>query len=101
MRSLRYLLGITLLATSLPPPGFAEPRSIKIDDDLFGPVVVRPDGRAIHNMYILKVKAPSASHGKWDLLEQVGVMTGPEAFRGRALVDQPKGNDPTMSGRGA
>ena len=37
-----------------------------IDDDLFGPVVVRPDGRAIHNMYILKVKAPAASRGKWD-----------------------------------
>jgi len=52
-----------------------------IDDDLFGPVVVRPDGRAIHNMYILKVKAPAASRGKWDLLEQVGMLTGPEAFR--------------------
>src|SRR5437868_3207910 len=52
-----------------------------IDDDLFGPVVVRPDGRAIHNMYIFKVKAPAASKGKWDLLEQVGLLTGPEAFR--------------------
>jgi branched-chain amino acid transport system substrate-binding protein len=68
-----------------------------IDDDLFGPVVVRPDGRAIHNMYILKVKAPSASHGKWDLLEQVGVLTGLEAFRplsegGCSMVEQPKNN---------
>lgn len=52
-----------------------------IDDDLFGPVVVRPDGRAIHNMYILKVKAPAASRSKWDILEQVGMLTGPEAFR--------------------
>jgi branched-chain amino acid transport system substrate-binding protein len=66
-----------------------------IDDDLFGPVVVRADGRAIHNMYILKVKTPSASHGKWDLLEKVGVLTGPEAFRpldqgGCAMVDAAK-----------
>ena len=68
-----------------------------IDDDLFGPVVVRPDGRAIHNMYILKVKAPAASRGKWDLLEQVGMLTGPEAFRplddgGCLLVEQSKNN---------
>ena len=60
-------------------------------------MVVRPDGRAIHNMYILKVKAPSASHGKWDLLEQVGVLTGLEAFRplsegGCSMVEQPKNN---------
>src|ERR1700758_112765 len=47
-----------------------------IDDALFGPVVVRADGRAIHNMYILKVKAPAASKSKWDLLEQVGLLTG-------------------------
>jgi branched-chain amino acid transport system substrate-binding protein len=68
-----------------------------IDDDLFGPVVVRPDGRAIHNMYILKVKAPATSKGKWDLLEQVGVLTGSEAFRpieegGCSLVEPPKNN---------
>jgi branched-chain amino acid transport system substrate-binding protein len=52
-----------------------------IDDELFGPVMVRPDGRAIHNMYIFKVKSPDASKSKWDLLEKVGVLTGPEAFR--------------------
>jgi branched-chain amino acid transport system substrate-binding protein len=68
-----------------------------IDDDLFGPIVVRPDGRAIHNMYILKVKAPAASKGKWDLLEQVGLLTGPEAFRpleegGCSLVEPSKNN---------
>jgi branched-chain amino acid transport system substrate-binding protein len=68
-----------------------------IDDDLFGPVVVRPDGRAIHNMYILKVKAPAASKGKWDLLEQVGMLSGTEAFRpqdegGCSLVEQSRNN---------
>jgi branched-chain amino acid transport system substrate-binding protein len=66
-----------------------------IDDDLFGPVVVRPDGRAVHNMYILKAKSPASSKSKWDLLQQVGVLSGPQVFRplddgGCALVDQPK-----------
>jgi branched-chain amino acid transport system substrate-binding protein len=48
-------------------------------------------------MYILKVKAPAVSRGKWDLLEQVGVLTGPKAFRpleegGCALVEPSKNN---------
>ena len=68
-----------------------------IDDALFGPVVVRADGRAIHNMYILKAKTPAESKSKWDLLEQIGVLSGPEAFRpieegGCSLVDQSKSN---------
>jgi len=68
-----------------------------IDDALFGTVVVRADGRAIHNMYILKVKEPKASKGEWDLLENVGVLSGLEAFRpidegGCAMVEQSKGN---------
>jgi len=68
-----------------------------IDDDLYGPVVVRADGRAIHNMYILKAKAPAESKSKWDLLEQVGVLSGPEAFRpledgGCSLVESSKNN---------
>jgi branched-chain amino acid transport system substrate-binding protein len=66
-----------------------------IDDELFGPVMVRPDGRAIHNMYIFKVKSPDASKSKWDLLEKVGVLTGPEAFRpleegGCSLVEKTR-----------
>lgn len=68
-----------------------------IDDALYGPVVVRPDGRAIHNMYILKAKDPKASKGKWDLLENIGVLTGPEAFRpldqgGCTLIESAKAN---------
>ncbi|WP_454631643.1 ABC transporter substrate-binding protein [Bradyrhizobium cenepequi] len=68
-----------------------------IDDDLFGPVVVRPDGRAIHNMYIFRVKSPAASKSKWDVLEQVGLLTGSEAFRpldegGCSLLQQAKNN---------
>lgn len=52
-----------------------------IDDPLFGPVLIRADGRAVHNMYILKAKDPKAAKSKWDLLEQAGVLTGDEAFR--------------------
>lgn len=39
-----------------------------IDNDLFGLVVVRTDGRGIQNMYLLKVKATAASKDKWNLV---------------------------------
>ena len=40
-------------------------------------------------------QAPKAPQGKWELLDQVGVLTGPEAFRpldqgGCSLVDPSK-----------
>ena len=66
-----------------------------IEDALFGPVRVRADGRAVHNMYIFKVKDPKSSTSKWDVLEKIGVLSGEEAFRpleqgGCALIEQPK-----------
>jgi branched-chain amino acid transport system substrate-binding protein len=96
--SVRAYLNAALAAgTNDAPAVIRKMKETPIDDDLFGPVVVRPDGRAIHNMYILRVKTPAASHGKWDLLDQVGVLTGPEAFRplgegGCPMVEQLKNN---------
>src|ERR1700758_1395528 len=75
--SVRAYLNAALAAgTNEAPVIIRKMKEMPIDDDLFGPVVVRADGRAIHNMYILKVKAPAASKSKWDLLEQVGLLTG-------------------------
>jgi branched-chain amino acid transport system substrate-binding protein len=92
---LAYLNAALAAGTNDAQAVIARIKRTPIDDELFGPVVVRADGRAIHNMYILKVKAPKASNSKWDLLEQVGVLTGPEAFRpldrgGCSLVDASK-----------
>jgi branched-chain amino acid transport system substrate-binding protein len=92
-----YLEAALAAGTNDAPSIIRKMKEKPIDDDLFGPVVVRPDGRAIHNMYILKAKAPAASRSKWDLLEQVGVLTGPEAFRpleegGCSLVEPSNNN---------
>ncbi|TWB88383.1 branched-chain amino acid transport system substrate-binding protein [Bradyrhizobium macuxiense] len=94
---LAYLNAAQAAGTNDAPAVIQKLKETPIDDALFGPVVVRADGRAIHNMYILKVKSPTASKSKWDLLEQVGVLTGPEAFRpldqgGCSLVEPPKSN---------
>ncbi len=59
----------------------AEMKRQPIDDALFGPVSVRADGRAVHAMYVFRVKAPAASHGEWDLYEPVLTIPAADAFR--------------------
>src|SRR5215470_818931 len=94
---LAYLNAADAAGTNDAPDVIRKLKEKPIDDPLYGPVVVRADGRAIHNMYILKAKPPAASKSKWDLLEKIGVLSGPEAFRplddgGCALVTQSKNN---------
>ena len=65
----------------------AELRRAPIDDKLFGTIVVRPDGRAVHAMHVFRVKAPAASHDRWDVYRQAGGYPGrpgvPSARPGR------------------
>jgi branched-chain amino acid transport system substrate-binding protein len=52
-----------------------------IDDALFGPTTVRPDGRAVHAMYLFQVKTPAQSKGEWDLYNLVATIPAADAFR--------------------
>ena len=52
-----------------------------VEDPLFGPTTVRPDGRAVHAMHVFRVKAPAASKGRWDVYEPLATIPPDEAFR--------------------
>jgi branched-chain amino acid transport system substrate-binding protein len=52
-----------------------------IDDPLWGTVTIRPDGRAVHDMYRYRVKSPADSHAKSDDYTLVTTIPGAEAFR--------------------
>src|SRR6516164_9364001 len=52
-----------------------------VDDPLFGHVVIRPDGRAVHSMYLLQVKAPDESANKWDVFKVTATIPAEQAFR--------------------
>ena len=63
---------------------FRHDRTMKespIDDPLFGHVVIRPDGRAVHSMYLLQVKAPDESKDKWDVFKVTATIPAEQAFR--------------------
>ncbi|HYZ64645.1 MAG TPA: ABC transporter substrate-binding protein [Acetobacteraceae bacterium] len=51
------------------------------DDPTYGRVEIRADGRAIHPMYLFRVKAPSASKGPYDYYELVQTVPADKAFR--------------------
>lgn len=57
-------------------------KASKIADPLFGTVVVRADGRAVHDMYLFQVKSATESQGLWDYYKVLKRIQGQEAFRG-------------------
>lgn len=72
------------VARSRSTDGATVVREIKrqpIHDDAFGDVQVRADGRAVHAMYLFRVKTPAESKWPNDLLERIGALNGTEAFR--------------------
>jgi len=52
-----------------------------VDDALFGHVTIRPDGRAVHPMYLLQVKTPDESKDKWDVFKVTATIPAEQAFR--------------------
>ena len=59
----------------------ARMKAAPIDDKLFGPTTIREDGRAVHAMYLFRVKAPSQSKGPYDVYEVAATIPANEAFR--------------------
>jgi len=59
----------------------AKMKEMPTDDSLFGPGVIRPDGRKIHNMYLFEVKKPEESKYPWDYYKLRATIPATEAFR--------------------
>jgi len=55
--------------------------SAPIDDALFGPTIIRRDGRAVHAMHLFQVKTPEESRGRWDYYKHLATIDADHAFR--------------------
>ena len=50
--------------------------------DAFAPsAAIRPDGRVVHDMYVVKAKTSVESTGPWDLFQVAGALAGAQVFR--------------------
>jgi branched-chain amino acid transport system substrate-binding protein len=56
-------------------------RELRVNDVYNNDVEIRPDGRVLHQMYLMKVKAPKESKRPYDYYEMLAKMPGTEAFR--------------------
>jgi branched-chain amino acid transport system substrate-binding protein len=76
-----YLKAIQAAGTDAAPAVMAKMREIPINDFMTGNGRLRPDGRVIRDVYLMRVKAPRASRSEWDLLEVAARIPGEQAFR--------------------
>ena len=56
-------------------------RAHVIDDAFTKHGVLRPDGRMVHDVYLMQLKKPSESKGPDDLSKLVATIPGDKAFR--------------------
>jgi branched-chain amino acid transport system substrate-binding protein len=59
----------------------AKMKEMPTDDPLFGKGTIRPDGRKIHDAYLLEVKKPAESKHPGDLYTLKATIPAAEAFR--------------------
>ncbi len=78
--ALQYLRAVKATGTDDADTVLNYLRSNKLNDAYIKDGVVRPDGRVVHDMYLLKVKSPEESKEPWDYFDVVQVIDGNEAF---------------------
>ncbi|CAO3981753.1 ABC transporter substrate-binding protein [Achromobacter mucicolens] len=78
--ALQYLRAVKATGTDDADKVLAYLRENKLNDIYIKDGVVRPDGRVVHDMYLLQVKRPDQSKAPWDYFTVVQAIDGNEAF---------------------
>ncbi len=78
---LAYLRAVAATGDVSGKAAVARMAAAPIEDTLFGTTTIRPDGRAVHAMYLFQVKQPAQSKGPWDLYNLVTTIPSEKAFR--------------------
>ncbi|MFY1878045.1 ABC transporter substrate-binding protein [Achromobacter xylosoxidans] len=82
--AIQYLRAVKATGTDDADTVLAYLRENKLDDVYIKNGVVRPDGRVVHDMYLLQVKTPEESKAPWDYFKVVQTIDGNEAFTTKA-----------------
>lgn len=82
--AIQYLRAVKATGTDDADKVLAYLRENKLNDVYIKNGVVRPDGRVVHDMYLLQVKTPEESKAPWDYFTVVQTIDGNEAFTTKA-----------------
>ena len=77
---LQYLNAVKAAGTDATKAVAAQLHEMPIDDFFARNAEVLPNGRMIHDMYLLEVKKPSESKEPWDYFKVLATIPGKEAF---------------------
>ena len=81
--TMNYLKAVQAAGTVDADKVMATWRGMKMDD-FFAKGQIRPDGRYVHDMYLVQVKSPAESKGTWDYYKIVKKLPGEEVFTTKA-----------------
>jgi branched-chain amino acid transport system substrate-binding protein len=84
-----YLAAIKAAGTDDPKVVAAKMHEMPVEDMYNKGVKIREDGRVLHDMYLVQVKKPSESQGKYDYYKVLTKFSGDEAFRPLSESDCP------------
>ena len=76
-----YLKAVEAANSTDPKTVFAKMRESEVKDGFTNKGTLRPDGRMVHDVYVVQVKSPAESKGEWDFLKLVSTVPGDKAFR--------------------
>jgi len=78
---LNYLKSVQATNSKDSKTVIAHMRTQNFKDGFTNGGTLRPDGRMVHDVYLVQVKTPAESKGEWDLLKVVAKIPGEQAFR--------------------
>ena len=81
--TMNYLKAVQAAGTTDADKVMAKLKSTPIND-FYAKGQIRPDGRFVHDMYLMQVKAPSESKEPWDYYKVVAKLPGEEVFTTKA-----------------
>jgi len=76
-----YLKAVEATNSDDPKTVIAKMREMPVNDAFTPNGHLRPDGRMVHDVYLVQIKSPAESKGEWDLLKLVATIPGDKAFR--------------------
>ncbi len=81
--TMNYLKAVQAAGTTDADKVMATWRGMKMSD-FFATGTLRPDGRYVHDMYLMQVKTPAESKGTWDYYKTIKKLPGEEVFATKA-----------------
>jgi branched-chain amino acid transport system substrate-binding protein len=84
-----YLRAVTAAGQTDGATVMAKMREIPVDDFFVHGGKLRPDGRLLHDMYLMRVKSPAQSKEPWDYYSPLATIPPEKAFKPLAASDCP------------